>query len=83
MKSPVRKRAVTIDGRHTSVSIEDDFWSALHEIAGDEGIGAFELIARINFSLRARGGRNLSSALRLFALDYYVQRQPWRPSRRD
>jgi predicted DNA-binding ribbon-helix-helix protein len=28
-KSPVVKRSIRIDGRNTSVSLEDQFWAAL------------------------------------------------------
>src|SRR5262245_58051022 len=34
MKSPIIKRSVLIAGRKTSVSLEDDFWNLLKEIAG-------------------------------------------------
>jgi Ribbon-helix-helix domain len=33
MKSPVVKRSIIVDGRKTSVSLEDEFWKALKEIA--------------------------------------------------
>jgi predicted DNA-binding ribbon-helix-helix protein len=33
MKSLVIKRAISIDGYKTSVSLEDSFWSGLKEIA--------------------------------------------------
>jgi predicted DNA-binding ribbon-helix-helix protein len=33
MKSQVIKRSVNIDGHKTSISLEDDFWNSLLEIA--------------------------------------------------
>ncbi len=59
-----RKRSVLIAGHPTSVSLEDDFWAALKEIAEARGVSLNRLIAEID---RERGG-NLSSAIRLFVL---------------
>jgi predicted DNA-binding ribbon-helix-helix protein len=70
MKSPVIKRSIVIAGHKTSVSIEDAFWTALKEIAQARRQSLAELIAAID------GGRrsgNLSSAIRVFVLDYYRQ----------
>jgi predicted DNA-binding ribbon-helix-helix protein len=56
-------------GRHkTSVSLEDEFWNALKKIAGDRNVVLSELIGGINVQ---RQNGNLSSALRLFVLEYY------------
>ena len=72
MKSQVVKRSVVIAGRKTSVSLEDAFWKALKEIARARGMSSSELIAAIN-SERQLG--NLSSAIRLFVLDFYRDRE--------
>ena len=37
MKSLVIKRSIIIDGHKTSVSLEDDFWKALKDIARGRG----------------------------------------------
>ncbi len=66
----LRKRSVTIAGHSTSVSLEDTFWDALHEIAAARGVGVGDLVAEID---AARDG-NLSSALRVYALDYFRNR---------
>ncbi len=66
MKSLIAKRSVQIDGRKTSVSLEAAFWDVLREVAGRSRITVSELISRIN---QERRSSNLSSALRLFALD--------------
>ncbi len=61
----IRKRSVLIAGHATSLSLEPEFWSALHEIAHRRGISLNRLVASVD---AARGG-NLSSALRVFVLD--------------
>jgi predicted DNA-binding ribbon-helix-helix protein len=68
MKSPVVKRSIVIAGHKTSVSLEDAFWQGLKQIAGDRGLTLSDLVAAIDTE-RRQG--NLSSAIRLFVLDYY------------
>ena len=68
MKSPVVKRSIVIAGHKTSVSLEDAFWTGLKEIAGGRDITLSDLVASIDTDRRAG---NLSSAIRLFVLDYY------------
>jgi predicted DNA-binding ribbon-helix-helix protein len=68
MKSPVVKRSIVIAGHKTSVSLEDAFWKGLKEIAGDRNMTLSDLVATIDTD-RRQG--NLSSAIRLFVLDYY------------
>jgi predicted DNA-binding ribbon-helix-helix protein len=55
-----QKRSVTLSGHRTSVSLEDEFWTALQEIAASSGQNLAALI-----------DENLSSALRLFVLHHY------------
>ncbi len=62
------KRSITIAGHRTSVSIEDDFWRALGEIAAERGMNSAALIAEID---QARGRANLSSAIRSTVLAWY------------
>ena len=66
MKSGIIKRSVVIDGHKTSVSLEDQFWRSLKEIAVAQGATLSKVVAEID-SARQHG--NLSSALRLFVLD--------------
>jgi predicted DNA-binding ribbon-helix-helix protein len=68
MKSLVVKRSIVLAGHKTSVSLEDEFWIALKKVAGDRNVVLSELIGGIN-AQRQHG--NLSSALRLFVLEYY------------
>jgi predicted DNA-binding ribbon-helix-helix protein len=68
MKSLVIKRSVVVAGHKTSVSLEDAFWKGLKEIAHMRDLTLSELVGAID-SEREYG--NLSSALRLFVLDFY------------
>ena len=67
MKSPATRRTVYIDGRKTSVSLEDAFWSCLNEIAQAQGVTVSQTVTAIE---KSRQGGNLSSAIRLFVLDW-------------
>jgi predicted DNA-binding ribbon-helix-helix protein len=67
--SRVRKRSIHLRGQKTSVSLEDEFWSAFHEIAVARSERVVDLINAID---RERpSGVNLSSAIRLFVLRYF------------
>jgi predicted DNA-binding ribbon-helix-helix protein len=70
--SPVLKRSVTIAGHPTSVSLEQAFWVGLGRIARAEGVSVSALLRRID-ARRTEQGRpegNLSSAIRVFVLDW-------------
>ena len=68
MKSPATKqRTVYIDGRKTGVSLEDAFWSCLNEIAQAQGVTVSQTVTEIE---KSRQEGNLSSAIRLFVLDW-------------
>ena len=68
MKSPVVKRSIVIAGHKTSVSLEDAFWKGLKEIASGRDMTLSDLVAAIDAE-RQHG--NLSSAIRLYVLDFY------------
>jgi predicted DNA-binding ribbon-helix-helix protein len=72
-KSLIVKRSVYFTGRKTSVHLERAFWTALHEIAVVQGITRSQLIATIDSERYECQYTNLSSAIRLFVLDYYRQ----------
>jgi predicted DNA-binding ribbon-helix-helix protein len=80
MKSPVVKRSIVIAGHKTSVSLEDAFWKGLKEIAGARDTTLSDLVAAID-SGRQLG--NLSSAIRLFVLDYYRNQLPDHQEKQD
>jgi len=64
MAGEVRKRSVIIAGHATSVSVEEEFWDVLKDIAERRGLSLNALIAEID---AGRGG-NLSSAIRVYVL---------------
>jgi predicted DNA-binding ribbon-helix-helix protein len=69
--SGVRKRSVTIRGHRTSFSLEDAFFDIVTSMAKARGVS---LSAQICLIDEARGREtNLSSALRLAALDWVVK----------
>ena len=68
MKSTVAKRSIVIAGHRTSVSLEDEFWKGLREIADGRDTTLTELVSTIDAD-RQQG--SLSSAIRLFVLGFY------------
>ncbi len=70
LSEKVVKRSVTIAGHTTSISLEEPFWKALRDIAKAEG----RSLAALNTEIDERRGTNLSSALRLYVLDYLLRR---------
>jgi predicted DNA-binding ribbon-helix-helix protein len=71
MKSPVVKRSIVLGGHKTSVSLEEAFWIGMKEVAGQRSMTLSELVGEIDTN-RHQG--NLSSAIRLFVLDYFRSR---------
>ena len=63
----VVKRSVVIAGHRTSVSLEQAFWDAIKQIAAEDGVSLAALVARVD---AGRGRANLSSALRVFVLEW-------------
>jgi predicted DNA-binding ribbon-helix-helix protein len=68
IKSLVVKQSVSINGHHSSVSIEGAFWKALKEIAVAQNISANALISKIDSE---REAANLSSAIRVYVVEHY------------
>jgi predicted DNA-binding ribbon-helix-helix protein len=71
MKSPVAKRSIVVAGHKTSVSLEEAFWNGMKEISGERNVTLSELVGEVD-TKRQQG--NLSSAIRLFVLDYFKTR---------
>jgi predicted DNA-binding ribbon-helix-helix protein len=67
-KSLVIKRSIVIAGHKTSVAVEDAFWNSLKEIAEQRHKTLSHLIASID---EDRKHANLSSAIRLYVLEFY------------
>lgn len=63
------KISVLIAGRHaTSISLEEEFYEEFLNIAAEKKMSRNQLITLID---RTRSAENLSSAVRLFVLQYY------------
>ena len=73
MKSPIPKRSLIFGGRKTSVSLEDAFWQGLREIAQTRRMALPALVEEIDAQ---RQHSNLSSALRLYVLEFYRSQIP-------
>ena len=70
MKRTVIKRSVVLASHKTSISLEDEFWKGLKEIAAGRDISVSDLVGDIDSN---RQHTNLSSAVRLFVLDFYCE----------
>ena len=79
MRSPIVKRSVIIGGHKTSVSLEDEFWSGLKEIARAQGASMAQILTEIDTT---RQQKNLSSAIRLFVLGHVRDHKRGRHLRR-
>ncbi|MBR1399592.1 MAG: ribbon-helix-helix domain-containing protein [Alphaproteobacteria bacterium] len=63
------KKSVLIAGQHaTSISLEEEFFAELQNIANEQNISLNKLITAIDGK---RSTQNLSSAIRLYVLQYY------------
>jgi predicted DNA-binding ribbon-helix-helix protein len=70
MKSAVQKRSVVIDGHKTSVSLEEAFWGDLKDIAHSQQATLSKLVSQIDQTRQQSEQSNLSSAIRLYVLEY-------------
>ena len=66
-KSAVIKRSIMINGHKTSVSLENEFWHGLHEVAHGKHTTVPMLVEQID---RSSDNCNLSSAIRLFVFNH-------------
>lgn len=65
------KRSVTISGHATSITLEQEFWDVLKDIAANRQLSVNALIAEID-SLKKND--NLSSAIRIYILQTLLAR---------
>lgn len=66
------KKSVLIAGQHaTSISLEEEFFAELHMIAAEQKTTLNKLITQID---KKRTTPNLSSAIRIYILNYYKQK---------
>lgn len=68
MPSGTQKRSLTIAGHRTSISLEDAFWTALKDVAQNNGQSVATIVAHID---KGRGKTGLSSAIRTYLLEHY------------
>ena len=73
MSGPPVKRSLTLKGHRTSVSLEDEFWSAFRDIAKVKQLPINALAAEIDVSRDPETG--LASAIRVFVLNWYKNSQ--------
>ena len=71
MQSSVVKRSVVVGKHKTCVSLEDEFWMGLKEIAASRRTTCSALLGELN---EHRQSGNLSSAVRQFVLQHYQER---------
>lgn len=66
----MRKRSITLKGHRTSVSLEEEFWTALERFAGEDRRTLPDLIGEIDRArLKQSPPPGLASALRVYALE--------------
>ena len=65
-KSAVIKRSILINGHKTSISLENEFWLGLHDVARSKNAPVAKLVEQID---RDSDNVNLSSAIRIFVFN--------------
>ena len=68
MRSQIVKRSFVIAGQKKSISLEEAVWRLLKEIATNRDVTLLDLLTNI---ASTEDQRNLSSAIRLFVLNFY------------
>lgn len=70
----MKKISVIIANRHqTSISLEEDFWREFQKIAQEKNVSINQLVTEID-SIREQ--ENLSSAIRIYILNYIKNKKP-------
>jgi len=64
-----KKRDVVLNGRKTSVSLEEAFWEGVREIANTKGWSINRLVSQI--ACRVSHSDNLSAEIRCYVLGFY------------
>jgi predicted DNA-binding ribbon-helix-helix protein len=70
----IRKHSISLRGHRTSFSLEEAFWQEIRMIADHRHMAIASLIAEIDSNRRS--DCNLSSALRLYVLDWLKSATP-------
>lgn len=71
MKTAIIKRSIVLDGHKTSVSLENEFWDGLRDIAELQKTNLSSLVRLIDHD---RKNGNLSSAIRVFVFNHFHAR---------
>lgn len=75
MTTLIKKHSIDIRRRHTSVSMEDDFWQYLRKCAKSKGMTLGRFIGK-HIDTPDRSNDNLSSAIRLYLFNECRTRGP-------
>ncbi|MBK3735695.1 hypothetical protein GAY29_21855 [Azospirillum brasilense] len=67
-----------VAGRRTSMRLEPAFWDALEEIAEREGLTVSALCTRLAERVEALDTNSLSSAVRVYVMEYFRAATPGR-----
>lgn len=65
-----QKHSFNISGHQTSITLENEFWQALKDIAAQKNQSLAQIILNVD---NKRKDENLSSAVRVFILEHYQQ----------
>ncbi|WP_454017617.1 ribbon-helix-helix domain-containing protein [Azospirillum sp. Marseille-Q6669] len=74
--SSKKLRNVYVAGKRTSMRLETAFWEGLEEIAQKESLTVGELCNRLAERVEAVDANNLSSAVRVYVLEYFRAATP-------
>ncbi|MBR4475250.1 MAG: ribbon-helix-helix domain-containing protein [Alphaproteobacteria bacterium] len=66
----MKKISVSLSGHQTSISLEDEFITALHQIAKHDKVSIASIINKIDSARKP--GTNLSSAIRVWILKNHL-----------
>jgi predicted DNA-binding ribbon-helix-helix protein len=69
--SRIKKRSIVVNGHKTSISLEDEFWNELRDLAAEQRVPVTALVNEID----QVPGRNLSSAIRVHLFMQAQQRR--------
>ncbi|MBY3756705.1 hypothetical protein GBZ26_11240 [Azospirillum formosense] len=71
-------RNIIVAGKRTSMRLEPAFWDALTEIAQREGLTVGTLCTRLAERVEALDTNSLSSAVRVYVMEYFRAATPGR-----
>ena len=69
----MKKRSVTLQGHPTSITLEDEFWTILKDIARQKDVSVAALINEIDETRLKTPTGGLSSAIRVYVLEWVLQ----------